>query len=58
MAASGVPSHLDMSGPASTTGVWLHPTDLVLVITVLPHEVVPVTVRVAVNEALGTEGVK
>ena len=51
-------SHLEIFGPASTAGVWLHLICLVSVITIPPHEVVAVTVRVAVKEALGTDGVK
>ena len=56
--ARGVASQRVIFGPASTAGVWLHAISLVRVITMPPHEVVAVTVKVAVNEALGTEGVK
>jgi len=56
--ARGVASQRVIFGPASTAGVWLHAISLVRVITMPPHEVVAVTVNVAVNEALGTEGVK
>ena len=56
--ARGVASQRVIFGPASTAGVWLHAISLVRVITIPPHEVVAVTVKVAVNDALGTEGVK
>jgi hypothetical protein len=58
IAARGVASHLDILGPASTAGVWLHAIVRVRVITIPPQEVVAVTVSVAVNEPLGTDGVK
>jgi len=58
MGARGVASHLEIFGPASTAGVWLHAISLVLVMTMPPHDVVAVTVKVAVNDALGTDGVK
>jgi hypothetical protein len=56
--ARGVELHRIRSGPASAVGVWLHATPRVRVITIPPQEVVAVTLRVAVNEALETEGVK
>jgi len=58
MGAKGFASHRDMSGSASTEGVWLQEIVLVLVTTTPPHAAVPVTVRVAVKDPLGTEGVK
>ena len=52
MGASGVASHLLILGPASAVGVWLQAISLVSDTITLPHDVVPVIVRVAVNEAL------